>query len=134
MLSTDQRRTLASVLDEIIPPRPDGRLPGAGSLGIGEYVEQVMRATPDLRGMLAEGLTSLDAAARERMGHAFTDLAPADKVTLLNEQPFMFPLMLHVFIGYYKDARVMVALGLEPRAPHPHGHAMAPVDLGLLDA
>src|SRR5262245_40896031 len=120
MLSDDQRRTLASVLDEIIPPRPDGRLSGAGSLGIGEYVEQVMRPTPELGGMIAEGLTSLDAVARERMGHRFADLAPTDKVALLNEQPFMFPLMLHVFIGYYKDGRVMTALGLEPRAPHPH--------------
>ena len=133
MLSDDQRRTLASVLDEVIPPRADGRLPGAGALGLAATVEGVLRATPDLGSMIAEGLTSLDDAARARMGRAFVDVGAADKVALLNEQPFMLPLTLQVYVAYYQDPRVVTVLGLEARAPHPHGHAVAPSDLSLLD-
>jgi len=132
-LSDDQRRTLTSVLDELIPPSADGRLPGAGALGLADYVEQVVQATPELAGMIAEGLATLDDTARSRAGRAFADLAQPEKVALLHEQPFVFPLMFHVFTGYYKEPRVVAALGLEPRAPHPKGHEMAPVELGLLD-
>ena len=134
MLSDDQRRTLASVLDEVIPPRADGRLPGAGTLGLAATVEAVLQATPDLAGMIADGLTSLDETARARMGRAFVELGVADKVALLNEQPFMLPLTFHVYVAYYQDPRVVTVLGLEARAPHPQGYAVAPSDLSLLDA
>jgi hypothetical protein len=43
------------------------------------------------------------------------------------------PLTLHAFVGYYQNAQVAAALGLEPRPPHPHGYTMEPNDLTLLD-
>jgi hypothetical protein len=63
----------------------------------------------------------------------FVALARPDRQALLAEQPFVFPLMLHTFVGYYQTPRVVEALGLEARPPHPQGYAMEPNDLSLLD-
>ena len=52
---------------------------------------------------------------------------------LLNEQGFVLPLTFHAFIGYYQHPRVVEALGLEARPPHPQGYQVAPNDLTLLD-
>lgn len=64
----------------------------------------------------------------------FAALARDDKVQLLNQWGFVLPLMVHVCAGYYQHARVVEALGLEARAPHPKGYEMEPNDLSLLDA
>jgi hypothetical protein len=131
--SDEQRRVLASVLDEIIPPTDDGRLPGAGRLGVGAHIETALRSVPELGPMFVHGLAELDAQARSQHGTDFPSLARADKLALLNQQGFVFPLTLHAFIGYYQDDRVVQALGLEPRPPHPKGYDMEPNDLSLLD-
>ena len=41
-------RTLAAVLDEIVPPSDDGRLPGAGALGLADGRRCGARRTPEL--------------------------------------------------------------------------------------
>ena len=132
--SADEARTLASVLDEIIPPSADGRLPGAGQLGLARYIEQALQKTPDLQPMIVQGLTDLDAGAHRRHAQRFVALSKQEKVALLNEQGFLFPLLFHIYVGYYQDARVVTALGLDPRPPHPRGYEMEPSDLTLLDA
>ena len=131
--STDHQRTLASVLDELIPPSADGRLPGAGQLGLAGYVIEALQKTPELAAMVAQGLSDLDDQARRRNVPGFAALAQADKVQLLTEWGFVLPLMVHVCAGYYQHARVVEGLGLEVRAPHPKGYEMEPNDLSLLD-
>ena len=101
-LSQEQRRVLASVLDEIIPPSGDGKLPGAGAIGVGVYVEEALRAAPDLFSMIAQGLSELDEQARARNPLGFPALPRPDKVELLNQQGFVLPLTLHACAGYYK--------------------------------
>lgn len=132
--SADEKRVLAVVLNEIIPPSADGKLPGAGEAGVADYLERALRAMPELRAMVTEGLAALDGAARSRHGRGFGDLGPDQRTTLLGEQGFVFPLTLHTYAGYYQTARVVEALGLETRAPHPGGYTMEPNDLTLLDA
>ncbi len=105
--SATQTQALTLALDEIIPPRPDGRLPGAGALGIAADVEEALRKTPPLLEMVVEALD------------AGTDLPPF--------------VVIHAFGAYYRHARIMEALGLEPRPPHPKGYDMPPNDLSLLD-
>jgi len=128
------RCVLASVLDEIIPPSRDGRFPGAGQLGLVSYIEQALQRTPELKLMVAQGLADLDTLARDRDATDFTALSRDTKLQLLNEQPFVLPLTLHAYVGYYQNARVVSALGLEARPPHPQGYHMEPNDLSLLDA
>jgi hypothetical protein len=132
--SADEASTLASLLDEIIPPSGDGRLPGAGELGLGNYIEQALQQAPELRSMIVQGLAELDEVARRRHDQPFVALSQQEKVALLNEQGFLFPLLFHIYVGYYQNVRVVTALGLDPRPPHPKGYEMEPSDLTLLDA
>lgn len=131
--SADERRVLALVLDEIVPPSGDGKLPGAGQADVIDYVDRVLGRMTDLRSMVTQGLVELDEAARGRHGQAFTDLGGAERAALLSEQGFVFPLTLHAYAGYYQTPRVVEALGLEARAPHPGGYSMASDDMSLLD-
>lgn len=132
--SEDDFRLLTAVLDEIIPPSADGRLPGAGELGLAGYVEEALRKLPDLRSMIAQGLSELDTAARLRNAAGFAALPTQDKQQLLNEQGFLLPLTFQAYIGYYQHPRVAAALGLDPRPPHPQGYQLEPNDFTLLDA
>jgi hypothetical protein len=131
--SADEERVLASVLDEIIPPSNDGKLPGAGQLGLARYIDEVSRPTPEIRAMIVQGLSDLDNLARSRNAPGFAALSREDKMQLLNEQAFVLPLTFHTYAGYYQQARVVEALGLEARPPHPKGYHMEPNDLSLLD-
>ena len=49
------------------------------------------------------------------------------------EDCFPPALVLHVLGAYYQHPRVLSALGLDPRPPHPDGYRMAPDDLALLE-
>jgi len=133
--SPHEARALASVLDEIIPPSGDGRLPGAGEVGLVRYIEQ---QAPELRPTIVQGLSALDELARGLGARDFAALCREDKLELLNElataQPAFLPgLILQCYVGYYQNDRVLEGLGLEPRPPYPEGYKMEPTDLGLLD-
>jgi hypothetical protein len=133
-LCEDERRTLDGVLDEIIPPSADGRLPGAGELGLARYVAW----EPALIRMVAQGLAALDAIARRGAGQHFVALPRGERVLALDElaaseQAFPPVLVLHAYAAYYQHPRVLEALGLEPRPPHPAGYATVAGDLSLLE-
>ena len=129
----EEQRTLALVLDAIVPPSADGRLPGAGALGIGAYLDAALRTMPDLRAMVAEGLAELEQTAQSRHGRSFDALGDGERDALLAGQAFVFALTLQVYAGYYQHPRIVTALGLEPRPPHPEGYAMEPNDWSVLE-
>jgi len=132
-LTADTHRLLACVLDELLPPRPTGTLPGAGQLGLADVVATAVARTPPLHAMIVHGLMDLDAAAHTRHGQGFATLAGPDRVALLHEQGFVLPLCLYAYIAYYEHPQVVAALGLEPRPPHPKGYELEQGDLTLLD-
>jgi len=136
--SAAQRRALAVVLDDIIPPRAAGRLPGAGAIGVAAYIEEALRPMPALQAMVAQGLDALDQLARQRGAASVAELPPAEQTALVNqlagsEQALPPIVMLHTFAGYYQQPRVLEALGLPTRPPHPVGYEMEPLDLTLLE-
>ena len=138
-LSPDQARDLACVLDEIIPPSGDGRLPGAGELGLVAFLERKLRESPDLRPAVEQGLATLARLARERDAAGFAEVPGPERLALLNalaplEPAFLPGLIFHTYVGYYQSARVLEGLGLEPRPPFPKGYAMEGVDPTRLDA
>jgi hypothetical protein len=139
VLSEPQRRALAALLDEIIPRSADGRLPGAGELGLVAWVEDVLARTPALGPVLSEGLQALDAAARGSGAGDFARLPPCEqRAALLREVAAERPqllsaLVFHTYAGYYQHPRVLEALGLEPRPPFPKGYELAAFDVSLLD-
>ncbi len=135
----DRGRALSGVLDEIIPPSDDGRLPGAGELGLVNYIEEVAQSAPELEPVLARGLEALDALANRRDPRGFAALSKSDRAEVMNElaatEPAFLPgLIFHTYVGYYLNGRVIEALGLEARPPHPKGYEMESGDLTLLDA
>ena len=137
-LDEDQQRTLASVLDRIVPPSSDGRLPGAGGLGLATDVERAVDATPALRPVIALGLTTLGELARRRHPQGFSVLAEGERTALLDElaatdAAFLPTLAFLTYTAYYQHADVLRALGLEPRPPHPKGYEMEENDPALLE-
>lgn len=131
-----QRQTLDAVLDVLIPPGDDGRLPGAGQLHIAGAVEAQLAAMPPLAEMVGQGLTALQAIAARR-GGAFATLAAEARAAALDElnggdHGFPPVLALYGYAAYYQQPRVLEAIGLEPRPPHPAGYRTIAGDLSLL--
>ncbi len=138
VFSPDEARVLRAVLDEIVPPSADGTLPGAGALGLIARIETTVRETPDLRPAISQGLAALEELAKGRGAASFPELARDARLEVLNElataaPAFLPALIFQTYVGYYEHPRVMQALGLEARPPHPKGYAMELGDLSLLE-
>ncbi len=131
-LSAEERRALACVLDVLVPPSADGRLPGAGAAGVATHVAGVLRTLPDLRAMVVEGLRDLDAQAGARHGRSFVDCDASVRSLLVGAQGFAYALIPHAYVGYYQQVAVLEAIGMEPRPPHPQGYTVPENDLSLL--
>tara|TARA_Y100000310_G_scaffold309731_1_gene354162 strand:- start:1990 stop:2460 length:471 start_codon:yes stop_codon:yes gene_type:complete len=134
-LSDEQRRTLACLLDMIIPASDDGRMPSASDLDV---LASIRENRADLIPPLAEGLTALDELSSDRHGEGFAALAESDRRALVDELRkeqgnFLQGLASATVICYYQDDRVLEALGLEARPPFPEGYEVEPGDLSLLD-
>ena len=136
--SDGELRTLAGVLDLLIPPSGDGRMPGAGEVGIGARIDQVAQRDAGLRAVVAAGLAALDALAQASAASEFAALGGDARLAALHEvaaaQPGFVPsLIFHTYAGYYQEGRVLEGLGLDPRPPFPTGHRLDPFDETLLD-
>ena len=135
--SDEHGKLLAHVLDGIIPPSADGRLPGAGALGLASEIGPTIGASEEQRGLLEAALDALDALARERLGAGYAALAPEDRSEVLTAyaeaNPVFVPgLMFPVYVAYYQHPQVLEALGLEPRPPYPKGYEIEPSNLSDL--
>src|SRR5438132_3657989 len=134
----DEERMLTSLLDAMLPGTTDGRLPGAGTLGLVRHITRMVEQTPMLRPVVAYGLSTLDELARKRAPGGWDALSSEERAAVLKQftadDQFFLPAFLFLaYSGYYTDPRVVEALGLEPRPPHPTGYTMEPDDLSVLD-
>jgi hypothetical protein len=139
VFSAGETRALAAVLDAVVPPSVDGRLPGAGSLGLAGAIEGAARRSPDLGAAIRAGLAALETLASRRGPGGFEALPAPEREAALrelaSEQPGFLPgLLFQTYAAYYQHPRVLAGLGLEPRPPHPKGYEMEDGDLALLDA
>jgi hypothetical protein len=137
--SVEQEDILRALLDEVIPPSSDGRLPGAGGLGLIGHVARTVRQTPMLVPVVEYGLSAIAELAGARNPDGWAGLSRAERSALLAEfaagdQLFMPALLFLAYSGYYQHPRVVETLGLEARPPHPLGYAMEAFDPSLLDA
>ncbi len=116
-------RTLAGM---IVPASEKYKVPGADDPAIfADIVKSIGRDFADIRAglALAKGVTGLDPAAREALGA---------KLRAEGGNPIAVLTRL-VLLCYYRDDRVMISLGLEPRPPFPKGHVLEQGDWSLLD-
>ncbi|HSQ70632.1 MAG TPA: gluconate 2-dehydrogenase subunit 3 family protein [Steroidobacteraceae bacterium] len=131
-------RLLALVLDALIPPTQDGRLPGAGTLGAGAVVQNAAAATPGLAPLIEQGLEALEDIAGRRDAGGFAALSSGARVEALREleeaSPELLPTLLtFACVSYYSNERVLTALNGNARPPHPEGYDLEPDDRSLLE-
>jgi hypothetical protein len=134
--STDDERGLTALLDTLIPESEDGRLPGAGQLGLARALAE---QEPDLRPLISQAVGALDAIAAEGGAACFAELPAQERGELVaayasEGAPLIPALVFHTYTRYYQERRVVEALGLEHRPPYPEGFPMEPTDGSLFDA
>jgi hypothetical protein len=137
-LPEDQAHALDALLDCLIPPSADGRLPGAGALGVRTHFEAAIAERPELGPAIGAAVQALDALAQQRHAQPFATLDPARRIPVFAEfaeaqAGLLGALIFHTYLGYYRDPRVVAAHGMETRAPFPQGYEVPPNDLSLLD-
>jgi hypothetical protein len=133
-LSPVQLATLELVLDLIVPPSADGRMPGATEVGVPAYL---LAHCADALPILRNELDQLDAQAQAVCGQPFAALVAGDRQALVDalrtqHSDFMSRLALETVTCYYQHDRVVDALGMEVRSPAPLGFKVISGDLMLL--
>lgn len=131
-LTTPELRDLRRLAGVMVPSSAEYRVPGADDEAIfADIVRSLGRDRPAVRQALAAlseqaggNFSSLDDAAAQKTAMALLDRGG----------PVMTALGRAVLQCYYRDDRVIRALGLEPRPPFPKGHSLEQGDWSLLDA
>lgn len=134
-LASGQRANLDIVLNMIVPPSADGRMPGAAEVGVPAYL---FAEAPDALPVLRQELDELERRSRERFARGFAELEQNERKPLLDElraqQPsFMSRLAMEALACYYQHDRVIEGLGMEVRPPYPKGYQVVQGDLSLLE-
>lgn len=130
-LTSSEADALRCAVATLIPADDDWGLPGADDpITFLDLVRSAGRDLPLIRTALAE----ID----KRAGGAFASLDRDAREALINDWyatggPAAAALGRVVLSAYYRDDRVLRALGHEARAPFPQGHVVEQGDWGLLD-
>lgn len=130
-LTDAEKRTLAAMCARMIPASAEYKVPGADDPLIqADIAKSIARDATSVHNTLA----LLDKLA----GGDFAALSEArqDEVcATLREQGGMdLTLTTRIVLQcYYRDDRVMISLGMEPRPPFPKGHVLPQGDWSLLD-
>ena len=132
--SDAERSGLSALLDEIIPPGRDGRMPGAGQLGLEARIEADLAKQEGLTEVARAGLAALDEAS----GSAFSELDRTQRRAVVDQvaavHPALIPsLVFLTYTAYYEHPQVRVGLGRDPRPAHPGGYELEPFDPGLVE-
>ena len=131
-LTATERRDLRRLVGFMVPASAEYGVPGADDETIfADIVDSLGRDQDDVRKALAmlRDMTDGDFAA--------LDDAKAEAAAMLllsHEGPVSIALGRAVLQCYYRDDRVMRAVGREPRSPFPRGHVLEQGDWSLLDA
>lgn len=135
MLNENQQRTFAALLDCLVPPDEHFRVPGAGDT---EILSDILATAAPYGPAVTAIPIALEAMAHEAKSATFAELAPDRRAEIaeafMAAQPDLAALLtLLISQCYYRDARVMRSLDMEPRAPHPGGFEVEQGDWSLLD-
>jgi hypothetical protein len=131
-LDADELRDLRRLVGIMVPPSTEFGMPGADDEMI--FTDIARSIGRDLGGVRA-ALAMLREAADSDFSRLDALRAEGTAMAMLSRGgPAVTALGRVVLQCYYRDDRVMRALGREPRAPFPKGHAIEAGDLGLLEA
>ena len=130
-LTDAERDDLCCLAGMIIPASTKYDVPGADDptifadivASIGHEGRSVRTALATLRSLAGGPIAGLDPSRRTEV---------AAKLRADGDLP-LGVLTRIVILCYYRDERVMLSLGMEPRAPFPKGHVVEQGDWSLLD-
>ena len=134
--SEPQRELLKALVGSIIPASKDYGSPGADDPLI--FRDILVTASP-YTDLFAAGLEDIDQQAiRNHDGIGFASLSASDQNAMAENlsrslNGFLRTLVSITVQCYYRDDRVMQALGMEPRPPFPEGFNIEEGDWTLLD-
>jgi hypothetical protein len=134
----DDSDFLKAFLDVVIPPGTDGKMPGAGTLGLGPHVADALRADASLGPAVQLGLEAVRDAALARAEGGLPALSPEARLEVVkgvaDAQPWlMMAVVRYLYPAYYQHPGVLEALGEPPRPPFPEGFEVEPTDPRLLE-
>lgn len=127
--SESEREILRLVLDALIPPSADGRVPGGGLPEVVRFLGEAERYAPE--GNPAAVVRRVLACLREQGGEEFAALSDGERVAALErteaEAGEDFTTLTRLaYMGYYSRAEIRRALGLNAAPAHPGGYEVAP--------
>lgn len=130
-LTAAERRTLRCVAALMIPASSAHGMPGAEDPKIFEDIVSTLGRDLDAAG---RAMRHLDALA----GGSFADAPASAQLSVAQLFQRAHPALAAVLVAvttrcYYRDDRVMLAIGMEPRAPFPKGFEVAQGDWSLLE-
>ncbi|MCX7567953.1 hypothetical protein OS189_16545 [Sulfitobacter sp. F26169L] len=125
--SAEQREVMRLVAGAIIPADPARDMPGADDPAI---LDDILASAGRDADDLALALDLLGAS-----DGALTDVAEGSVLAKFRQAQPALAAVLSLVIAqcYYRDTRVLIAVGMEPRPPFPKGYPMDQGDWSLLD-
>ena len=117
VLDADRAEALRSWVSALIPAR--GERPAAGEVGATEYVDATVFLTPRLRGVLLDGIDTVERLAQKRIGRRFAEADPTEQTEVLrifeaNDPLDAFPMVRDLtYEAYYAHPRVLDVLERE---------------------
>jgi len=131
LLSAAEIRTLRDIVGNMIPGNVEQGMPSADDPAI---LADIARSTDSDLQLVRTALAEID----KRAGGAFASLDGERREALINDWyasgGAAAAALGRVVLGaYYRDDRVLRALGHEARAPFPKGHEVEQGDWSLLD-
>lgn len=121
-----QTNLLNAILDQLIPSNPEKYIPGAGELGVSDFLAECAAKNESFR----DSVDTLLRRANELAG----EVTPAFVRQLETELPAAFTALLtETYKGYYSrpDMRAKVGVGAHP--VHPEGYDVARETPQLMD-
>jgi hypothetical protein len=115
----------------MVPASGEYGVPGADDAAI--FADILRSLDRDLDAVRAALVMLREIAGCDFSGLDESKAEPAAMTLLSREGPTLAALGRAVLQCYYRDDRVMRALGLEPRPPYPKGHVLEQGDWALLD-
>jgi hypothetical protein len=123
----------------LIPAR--GERPAAGEVGAAEYVDATVFLTPRLRGVLLDGIDTVEQLAQKLVGRRFAEADPSEQTEVLrafeaNDPLDAFPMVRDLtYEAYYAHPCVLDVLERETGWRYEvafSGGELKPFDEGLL--
>jgi hypothetical protein len=132
-LDVEQERTLMAIVNLIIPPSEDGKMPSAADVGFLAYMYN-----ENFLPWIREGLIVIIEESQNKYGQEFSALSSSEQTRLIDKLrrrllQFFNRLTTRVIQCYYQHDEVLEAIGLEARPPFPEGYLLEEGDLTLLE-